>query len=150
MVTDAEAWTIKKDWDSRLLLTSPNVVGVGLGAKIAGDPPNPTGELAIVVLVERKLPPEGVPPAQLIPAFCDGVRTDVVELAPIEPQGTLEGGIKIEAQHQGAGLEFDATGTLGCLARTAEQPDNQPPNVVLSNHHVLFNVDEVPTMPTAR
>ena len=38
--------------------------------------------------------------------------------------------------------EFQTDGTLGCLAGTVDQPANQPPNVLLSNHHVLFNVHE--------
>lgn len=139
MVSDADAWAIKKTKDDVLLhLVGENLVGVGIGPKFAGNPPVATGDLAIVALVAQKLPPAAVPPAQLVPPFLDGVPTDVVELEPIAPQGTLQGGIRIESRHAAGGQEASADGTLGCLARTADQPTSGPPNVLLSNYHVLF------------
>jgi hypothetical protein len=143
VVSDAQAWQVKIDVDGQLSdLLGPNYVGVGIGAKMAGTPPVPTGDLALVVLVEQKLPPGAVPWGQLIPASIQDVPTDVVEMEPLALQGVLQGGIRIEATHTGGGQEFQTDGTLGCLARTVDQPANQPPNVLLSNHHVLFNVHE--------
>ncbi len=62
------------DW----LMKMPHVVGVGVGyAMIHG---STTGELSLVVMVERKLPEDQIPPEQRIPRQLDGVRVDVQEM----------------------------------------------------------------------
>ena len=59
----------------RKFLPYSGVVGVGYGPKFK------TGKLvaryAIIILVERKLPPDGVPEGQLIPPSFEGIPTDV-------------------------------------------------------------------------
>ena len=46
-------------------------------------------------------------------------------LGVVELKDVVKGGIKIEAQHQGGGMEFTTTGTLGSTRpghATAQQP----------------------------
>lgn len=57
------------------LLQKPHVVGVGLG--MAQKDGQPTGEIALVVMVDEKLPAAQLAPEELIPAQLDGVRVDV-------------------------------------------------------------------------
>jgi hypothetical protein len=136
MPSDADTIRIKRESESMLFaLDEANVYAVGLGPKFVKDVP--TGELAIVVFVLDKLPPAAVPPAQLVPAHIQGVPTDVVQLAAAAPHGVLTGGTEITAQS----ADLPSTGTLGCVARTAGVPDDQPPDVLLSCHHVLYAVD---------
>jgi hypothetical protein len=56
----------------------PGVTGLGVGPKLRAC--RRTGELSIHVFVERKLPPEQVPPAELIPSSLDGYPTDVTTM----------------------------------------------------------------------
>lgn len=60
------------------LMGKPHVIGVAVGfATVNGEQ---TNELALVVMVERKVAPDALPPEQRIPATLDGVRVDVQEV----------------------------------------------------------------------
>jgi hypothetical protein len=61
----------------RVLLRLANVVAVGIGIKEVGG--QPTGEVAIVVTVSRKVPTAELRPGQGIPHRLEGVPVDVVE-----------------------------------------------------------------------
>lgn len=107
------------------LLALDGVVGVDIGEKISDG--KPTGEMSIVVYVEKKVAPSKVARSQKVPAELDGIPTDVQELV-IELQGgpglyagdplsdtskhtTIRGGISIgPSRHQNAG-------TAGALVR---------------------------------
>ena len=66
------------------LMEKENVVGVGIGlAKVDGEY---TDELALVVLVEKKVPLEELAEADIITAEIEGVRVDVQETGPLEAQ----------------------------------------------------------------
>lgn len=73
-----------------------------------------TGEPALVVKVGRKIARGDLDPAEMIPEYFEGVRTDVVEdrsgplAGPQDRFQPLLGGIQIQSA---AG-----TGTLGCIA----------------------------------
>ena len=60
-----------------MLLALPHVVGVGVGyATVSGQA---TTEPALIVMVDSKVPSDGLAPAELIPPDLDGVRVDVQE-----------------------------------------------------------------------
>jgi len=128
----------------------------------------PTGELALRVVVEKKKPIPDLASEEIIPSEISGVKTDVVEGGPAqylqastassEPPAVdgeelkyrpLMGGIRIQietgfltaASQQIAGFEPSAPppGTLGCIALTKEAP---PKVVGLTNHHVLLELDK--------
>lgn len=64
------------------LMQKAHVVGVGVGmAKVNGEY---TDELALVVLVDKKVPMEELAPEDRIPAEIEGVRVDVNEVGIIE------------------------------------------------------------------
>ncbi|HET7543095.1 MAG TPA: hypothetical protein VFK05_24650 [Polyangiaceae bacterium] len=110
------------------LLKLPGVVGVGVGPKISQSAR--TGELAIVVYVEKKLDLESIPVEHRIPSEIEGVKTDVVPagrpvLAQDEPpepryidqrryrkgEHGLHGGIQLALEEP----EVISHGTLGCI-----------------------------------
>ncbi|NOX44325.1 MAG: hypothetical protein GXO72_01115, partial [Caldiserica bacterium] len=63
----------------RDLLRKAGVRGVGVGYKVVGG--EVTGELAVVVLVTRKIRPlEDIHPKDRVPPELEGARTDVVEV----------------------------------------------------------------------
>jgi hypothetical protein len=112
------------------LLAKPNVVGVAVGRK------NETGELAVVTLVEQKLPLAALSADAVVPRQIDGVLTDVVEIGylraydsprdrfrPTIPSGVSIGHFKITA------------GTLGTIVIDT----NTGEKLILSNNHVLAN-----------
>jgi hypothetical protein len=63
------------------LLAKPNVVGVGVG--IAERRGQPTGEVGLVVMVEKKVPREQLAPQDIIPPEIEGVPVDVQEVGRI-------------------------------------------------------------------
>jgi hypothetical protein len=63
------------------LLSKANVVGIGVGyRRIAGEV---TSDLALVVMVDSKLPPAQLAEEDIIPASIDGVPVDVQEVGDI-------------------------------------------------------------------
>jgi len=66
------------------LLKLPNVVGVGLGHKYTND--SDTGQNAVVVLVNQKLPPEMLRGGEMISAQVGAYPTDVVDVGEIFAQ----------------------------------------------------------------
>ncbi len=111
------------------LLAKPNVVGVAVGRK------NQTGDLAVVTLVEQKLPLAALSVEDRVPSQVDGVVTDVVEVGylrayaptdrfrPTCPSGVSIGHYQITA------------GTLGTIVTDTATGDK----LILSNNHVLAN-----------
>jgi hypothetical protein len=65
------------------LMRHPNVVGVGDGIRMRDG--KPTGQAAIIVYVERKVPRKDLAERDLLPAEIEGVPVDVVETGRIEP-----------------------------------------------------------------
>lgn len=73
-----------KDRHKQLLLSKANVVGVGVG--IRQQEGEFTGEVALVVMVSRKLPSSEVPPDDLLPREIEGIPVDVQEVGSIGAQ----------------------------------------------------------------
>ena len=116
------------------LLSKSNVVGVGAGYKVTGGVV--TDEIAIVALVEKKLPVTTLNPIDVIPETIGGFITDVIEVGKIvalETTGRYRpapGGVSI-------GHKDITAGTLGCVVRDADGE-----RYILSNNHVLANQND--------
>lgn len=67
------------------LLSRANVIGLGIGLKTVGG--KQTGEIALVVLVSRKLPPVALAAHDHLPSEIEGVPVDVQEVGEIRPLG---------------------------------------------------------------
>ncbi len=63
------------------LMSKANVVGVGVGFQQQGG--ERTGELALVVMVKKKVPLEQLAPEDVIPTSLEGVPVDVQEVGEL-------------------------------------------------------------------
>lgn len=79
----ARIMAVMKEHKSELL-AKPNVVGVAVGFQQQQG--ISTQNLALVVLVENKLPQNLIPPEGQIPAEIDGILVDVQEIGKISAQ----------------------------------------------------------------
>lgn len=135
-MSDFEQARQMKVANATLILSKPNVVGLGVGFRVAGK--QVTDELGVVVLVRDKIPLAGLSPEAVVPKALDGVRTDVFEVGDLRPlQSPTErwrpapGGVSIG--------HFKITaGTLGCMVRDRQTGAR----LILSNNHVLGNSND--------
>ena len=67
------------------LLTKANVVGVGIGFRQRSG--ERTDEIAVLVMVDKKVPASELNPQDLIPSEIDGVPVDVLEIGHLSEQG---------------------------------------------------------------
>ncbi|MDR3573996.1 MAG: hypothetical protein P4L50_09050 [Anaerolineaceae bacterium] len=77
------ARAVKKAHENELMKRA-NVIGVGIGYQKKGE--NWTGQVALIVLVAKKLPAEQLSPKDLLPSMIDGVTIDVQEVGRITAQ----------------------------------------------------------------
>jgi hypothetical protein len=124
-----------KEQHKETLLAKPNVIGVGVGYKVAGR--TKTSEISVVALVRRKIPQAGLAPEAVVPSQVGGVSTDVVEVgdlralqAPTDRWRPAPGGVSI-------GHVRVTAGTLGCMVRARSGV-----RLILSNNHVLANSND--------
>jgi hypothetical protein len=122
-----------KSFHKAALLHRPNVVGIGVGYKTTAK--RETDELCVVVMVQQKLPPAGLPLEDLIPQEVAGVRTDVIQVgfvralqAPTERWRPAPGGVSV-------GHYQITAGTLGGVVYDRQSGER----LILSNNHVLAN-----------
>lgn len=132
-MSDHELVRQTKQLHAQSIMAKDNVVGVGVGEKISKG--EKTGELSVVVLVRKKLPPAGLTKDALLPPEFDGVKTDIVEVGELRALQSrtdrwrpAPGGVSI-------GHYQITAGTLGCVVR--DRTDGT--RLILSNNHVLAN-----------
>ena len=78
-----KAQQIKQKYASSLMAKA-NVVGVGVGRAVRGG--KQSGQVALVVLVSRKVAPEMLAQGDLIPPEIEGVPVDVQEVGELKAQ----------------------------------------------------------------
>lgn len=66
------------------LMSMPNVIGLGIGYRKVGG--QMTDEIALIVMVEKKLPASQLRRADIIPNEIEGVPVDVQEVGQIRAQ----------------------------------------------------------------
>ena len=115
------------------LLLMPNVVGVGVGYKVAGG--EVTDELSIIANVSRKLPKDLLTDSQTIPLSFHGAATDVIETGVIAAPRTFPQSFTNYMRPAFGGCSIGhysiTAGTLGCLVYVDGEI------YILSNNHVL-------------
>jgi hypothetical protein len=136
-----------------------NVRGIGVGVKWTGGAP--TGEPALVVLVNQKLPKEAVSKADLVPDQLQGMQTDVLAIGEpfaggSEPSGaeiqTLAKRIRPAEGGYSVGHFKITAGTIatcvydilpgGTVSPPAHGTGIPPRFYILSNNHVLANSND--------
>ena len=78
-----KAQAVKRKYESDLL-SRANVVGVGVGYIRRGG--EATGEIGIVIMVEKKVSPKYLDPEHILPAELDGISVDVQEVGRLAAQ----------------------------------------------------------------
>jgi hypothetical protein len=131
------------------LLAVPSIVGVALGHKTIDG--YDTGDRAIVILVERKLPAGDLPSAQVVPAAIGGIPTDVQEVGVLRagPVPLAASAVTLTQRYRPAfggisvGHHAITAGTVatGCYDASAF-PGMPPKFYLLSNNHVLANSND--------
>ncbi|MCP4415129.1 MAG: hypothetical protein GY805_00810 [Chloroflexi bacterium] len=118
------------------LMARPNVVGVGIGRRIAGGVQ--TDERCLSVLVANKIANEGLAAEAMVPSQLGSVPTDVVEVGaiwstqvPTDKFRPAPGGVSI-------GHYQISAGTLGAIVRDRATGVR----LILSNNHVLANSND--------
>jgi hypothetical protein len=116
-----------------LILSKPNVVGVGTGYRQRQG--MRTDELCVVALVRQKVPRAGLATGALVPDVVDGVPTDVLQVGEVralkartERWRPAPGGVSV-------GHYQVTAGTLGAVVRARADGAR----LILSNNHVLAN-----------
>lgn len=126
-----------------LVATSGNVVGVGLGDKVAGG--HALGQIAVKIYVRRKKPLDEVPDAERIPPYVGGVPTDVEEVGVVRALSDCTRARRQHVRPVPGGFSIGhgrvSAGILGALVRDSGRVDNGR-RYVLSNNHVLADANE--------
>jgi hypothetical protein len=130
-----EVQQVKQSVESQIMST-PNVVGVGVGYEVAAGVP--TGQLGVVVLVRRKLPLAALPPEDVLPKRLDSVPVDVVEVGELRAQQARTDRWRPAPGGVSLGHFKITAGTLGCVVR--DRSTNA--RLILSNNHVLANSND--------
>jgi len=123
-----DAITVKQQYLDKLF-TMPNVVGIGVGFKVAGGVV--TSELAITISVSKKVASAQLAASDLIPKLLGSIKTDVVETGifkafqdPKQKMRPARPGVSI-------GHYNITAGTMSCLVKRGTDV------LILSNNHVL-------------
>lgn len=132
------------------LLNKENVVGVGVGHKVAGG--KDTQEPCLVVYVTRKMEVAELSSASRVPARVDGTPTDVIETGEIFAGMRPGSGVKTQALQRrvrpvlggySVGHHRATSGTIGAAVYEAKDFPGIPQRYfILSNNHVLANSND--------
>lgn len=135
MSTQQEALQAKEAHKHEIL-ARPNVVGVGVGYKVAGDATTP--EISVMALVRRKVPRAGLAPEALVPKTVGGVATDVIEVGDLRPHQARTARWRPAPGGVSVGHYQVTAGTLGCVVYDRASGRR----LMLSNNHVLANTND--------
>lgn len=117
------------------LMNRDNVVGMGVGFKEIGG--KPTGRIAIVVMVSKKMPMSSIARNQAIPRQINSIHTDVLEVGELTMLSRL-GRVRPATPGVSIGHLRVTAGTFGALVK--DQETGAP--LILSNNHVLANITD--------
>lgn len=127
------------DTAQKALKKNKDVVSVGIGYRYRKG--KRTDEICIVVGIKKKLPPDQVPPGQMIMDTVNGIPTDVVEYGELKAHQTTES--LTERQRPcppGYSISHPevTAGTLGAWVRRGSGEEHY----ILSNNHVAANSND--------
>lgn len=120
----------------RQLLNLPNVRGVGVGYKKTGNVC--TGKPAIIVFVDKKMPPGDLARAQRVPPKLMGLDTDVVEIGRVRLLRDRTGKLRPALPGGSIGHYNISAGTFGAVVRDRKTGEK----LILSNNHILANATD--------
>lgn len=125
-----------KNLHREVILSMPNVVGIGAGYKVVGG--ETTEHLCIITLVKEKIPALELPPSARVPPRIDDILTDVVEVGEIRAQQDHTARWRPAPAGVSLGHYQITAGTFGCTVHDR----NNGELLILSNNHVLANSND--------
>jgi hypothetical protein len=128
-----EAIAVKQQYLDKLF-TMPNVVGIGIGYKVANGVV--TNELAITISVSKKVASAQLAGSDLIPKLIGSIKTDVVETGIFKALQDPKQKMRPARPGVSIGHYNITAGTLGCLVKRGSDV------FILSNNHVLADVNQ--------
>lgn len=118
------------------LLQLPNVTGVGVGLKqVSGET---TNRPALIIFVKKKVPSGGLIRAQQVPAYIDGLPTDVIEIGEVRLLSLRTGKERPAQPGMSIGHYKISAGTFGAVVK--DRVTKEP--LILSNNHILANATD--------
>ncbi len=124
------------------ILKKANVVGMGIGYKdTAGIK---SDELALIVLVQDKLPIESLSANDVVPKEVDGVKTDVIRVGKVVAYQNPKNRLRPASPGCSIGHYAITAGTLGAVVRDVTTNEM----LLLSNNHVMANSNDAKTGDT--
>ncbi|PYZ98231.1 hypothetical protein CR205_06450 [Alteribacter lacisalsi] len=132
-------------------LKKENVVGVGIGEKVTGG--KPAGKAALITYVTKKQDPSALKEEDLVPAFVEGVETDVIEIGQPSAQTEISREMRTLPDNQlsskirpvkggwSVGHPDVTAGTAGAVV-FGREGDRAGKYFILSNNHVMANSNE--------
>jgi hypothetical protein len=128
------------DTAQKALRKNKDVVSVGIGYRYRNG--KRTDEIVVVIGVKKKLPPDQVPPGQMIMDTVNGVPTDVVEYGEIKPHDVMTQALTERRRPCPPGYSIShpevTAGTLGAWVRRGSGQEYY----ILSNNHVVANSND--------
>lgn len=140
----AELRDVQRAFRERLLDEDvrPNVVGIAVGVEHRNS--RPTGRLALLILVTKKVARAELPPQARIPARIDGYRTDVIEVGSGRSPSVHALADRWLRVYGGCSIGHVA-GTAGTMAAAVHdrrgRRDRESRRLILSTNHVLANLN---------
>lgn len=116
------------------LFTLRNVVGIGIGFKVASGVV--TNDLAITINVSKKIPTAQLTPSDLVPKLIGSVRTDVIESGVFKAFQDPKQKMRPARPGVSIGHYNITAGTFGCLVKRGSDV------FILSNNHVLADINK--------
>lgn len=117
----------------RKILRKKNVVGLGVGYKYRGN--EETQKPALIVYVEKKLPPRGLLSRHMISPQVEGLETDVIEIGRVRMLGIRTSRARPCRPGVSVAHYKSTAGTLGAVVKDKSTKQL----MILSNNHVLAN-----------
>ena len=124
-----------KDANKEAILSRPNIIGVGVGYKVAQR--RTTDELCIVALARQKVPRAGLDPKAVVPQEVAGVKTDVIQVGDVRALQARTDRWRPAPGGVSLGHYQVTAGTFGAVVRDRVSGVR----LILSNNHVLANTN---------
>ncbi len=124
------------------ILRKANVVGMGIGFKESAG--IKSDELALVVLVQDKLPITSLSAKDVVPKKVDGVNTDVIRVGKVVAYQSPTNRFRPAPPGCSIGHFSITAGTFGAVVRDATTNEM----LILSNNHVMANSNDAKTGDT--
>ncbi len=126
----AKILKIKNKYSSDIL-KQKDITGIGVGVKSVNG--KLSDELAVIIMVKKKLPKNKISKNRLLPKYLDKHKVDVIETGEIKATAVYDAKIRPAIPGYSCGHPEITAGTFGCVVYKGAT------RYLLSNNHVIAN-----------